>query len=96
MMMGSSTRQRQLKVTFGAGEPLAFHAKTLISRSVPLFKREWVIVRKHALEVNGVATTLIGCVSLNSLRQRKLVSRNTLWPLVVVVAKPLTSNILLP
>src|SRR6266404_6084527 len=100
MGFGMSTRQRQSKVTFRAGAPLASHVKTLISTSTafkaPVFTREWVTVRKHGVIDRGVATTLMG--SWNRLAaggedwQMNSVSLNTRWPLLSVVAKPLMSS----
>jgi hypothetical protein len=56
----STTRHRQLKEVLGAAAPLASHAKTLISKSAPLFKRACVTVRKHGVEEKAVATMFTG------------------------------------
>src|SRR5215469_1656611 len=97
-MMGTlTTRQRQSKVTLGAGFPLASQVKTEICTSLLLLNRLCVSVRNNGLVVRGVATTLMGSASwFTCAKQTKSLSRKTLWPLVSVKPAPLTSRRVAP
>ena len=93
MIWLETTRQRQSKVTLGAGAPLASQAKIVICTSVPLLTSACAVVTKNGVVERAVASTLIGSASeRNWGKHTKSLSRNARVPSASVNETPLTSS----